>query len=237
MTTTYLSGYGVQHTDNPFSPGGLVRFAKTGFNGIRNLASGAGDYFNYLEFKCQEIDESNFQEKLKEFKTNVLSKIKKHDPDIHITIDCLLKNGSERYDSKRKIAQLGSYNNDEGFDKGDFGYDTRFSGKGGEIYNGNPKITSFDEIIEGNKEDMWKLLKETIFVNNNHDSLKLVISKQGLKDYKDNKLPGIDICNQETKTGGRRHSSRKYKKTTNRVKSAKRRSHSVKSHRTRRQRK
>jgi hypothetical protein len=90
-------------------------------------------------------------------------------------------------------------------------------------------LESFDTLL--GDSFTWDQLQKFLLGD---DSIRMVISKKGLDDIKKGT---IKICDDTMVGNGRHRLSRNYKKTNNRVKSSKKRSHTTKSRRTRRHRK
>jgi hypothetical protein len=239
----YLENYGNRYNrnniDKAFSgPFGGVFTGSV--NTIKDGLSALGDFTNYIEVECTGLTAENFKEKLRQFKDQILNKIQKHNGITNISMDCLLKNDGDDYDSTRTTPQIVSvaiYNSIKGnWNSGQektlkFRKEDQLTQK-----NGNTLLKNasgrFDNILD--ETFTWEQL--TLFhTRAENDSIRMVISKKGLDDIQKGI---IKICD-DTITGGRgRHRlSRNYKKTKNRVKSSKKRSHIVKSRRTRRHRK
>jgi hypothetical protein len=235
----YLSTYGVRYNREqyykakPGAFGGL--FTGTG-NLIKEGFSAAGDYVNYIEVECTGLTPENFKEKLRQFKEQILQKIKKHNGITNISMDCLLKNDVDRISSPTNITivSVAKYNSIKGnYDYGEsktiaFTKNQQISksGAGKDLLN---EAVSFDNIL--NVNFTWDKLAKFL---DGDDSIRMVISKKGLDDIKKD---AINICHDIVSNGGRRRSSRKYKKSNRNVKSSKKRSYTTKYSRTRRYRK
>lgn len=218
----YLAYYGRRY-EGDWATWVVAGFAG-GINLVRDAVSAVGDSSNYLEINCRGITKNNFKEKLTEFRTTVLEKIKKYDSKINdISIECLLKNDNLDLEQQSKIAHLEFFNSGRGMSNSEFGDECR--GRNGDGYRlfsktqyGEPDeynlaLNSFEDLFTQDQDDMWRRFNKCYLWNNLRDSFRMVISKKGLKDHLAKK---INIC--PVKGGRRRHSSRKYKNTINQVK-------------------
>lgn len=244
--TDYLSSYGVRYNRDQSEkkfPGPFGGLLTGSANLIKEGFSATGDFANYVEVECTGLTQGNFQQKLGQFKQQILTKIQKHNGITNISMDCLLKNdkyeknGNSKY-GKPVIVSVVKYNSIKGnWSSGHetmrtFSKDQQIhkSGAGAELLT---QFVSFDNILE--ETFTWDKLVQFL---DEDDSIRMVISKKGLDDIKNGK---ITICDDKVSgasaSAGRRRSSRKYKKSNRNVKSSKKRSYTTKYSRTRRYRK
>jgi len=207
---------------------------------FKNFGRWTGDKSNYIVVNCQGVTRvenfEDYKKKIGNFKNTVLDKVKEYGID---DIDCLFKSDHlVREDTPCRIAVVVSYSSwdDKPEESGGGNGEKFFKPE----FDKGLGLTTFDDL---NIEDKWltifKTRKNDLFYGDTKDSFRIAISKKGLQDYKDKKIKICDDPPQQQSTpanGGTRLS--KYKKSTKRVKSAKRRSYRrIKYRKTRHKRK
>lgn len=186
---------------------GLTQGVTAFGRGVLNAAAATTEAFRYIEVVCKDINENNFTSKLKAWETEILAAIKKYNPNIEITMDCLLK-------SPKGLTKLYFFDttNPEWFSKGNWVDDHNRTRIGHYLFT-DKETRSFSNIIQDDVFIKTQFQPYSCFLRKNETGIKMVISKDGLRAFLKNEVTCPEPMVGSQPTGGRQRKSRKnYKK-------------------------